>query len=232
MADDAPTVLAMLTRIPLFAPLPSSELQALAGRMHSRKFKKGEAIIRLDDLGKSFFLIRSGQVKVIRPLESGEEAVMNLLGEGDFFGELALLDGRPRSASVYALETTEVLVLPREDFLAFLASSPSAAVEMIVVLADRIRTLNAQVEEAFYMDLPQRLARRLTELGRRWGKQTNEGLEIHIPITQGDLAGMVGASRQRVNRLLGEWQDRRLIRLGGRGEVVILAPETLEQFCL
>lgn len=219
-----------LAHIPLFSSLPPEELLALSGRMHVRRFRKGEAIIHVDDPGSSFFLIRSGEVKIVRPVESGDEAVVNLLGPGDFFGEMALLDGRPRSASVYALEPAEVLVLPREDFLTFLRIHPSVAIEIIVVLTDRIRNLNAQIEESL-LELPQRLARRLLDLGRRRGSLTPEGLRIHVPMTQAELASMVRASRQRVNRVLADWQDRRLIRLG-RSEIILLQPGQLEELSM
>lgn len=218
----------MLLKSPLFIPLPTDDLHQLAGRMQTRRYRKGEAIIQMADHGTSFYMIRSGEVKVVRSIPAGGEAVVSVLGPNDFFGEMALLDGRPRSASIYALESTEVLVLPREDFLGFLHSHPSIAIEVIVVLADRIRSLNEQIEEGL-LDLPQRLARRLLDLGRRRGIHTGEGIRIQIPLTQSELAGMVRASRQRVNRLLAQWQDLYLVRLGRRGEITLLRPDALEE---
>jgi CRP/FNR family transcriptional regulator, cyclic AMP receptor protein len=222
---------ALLARIPLFTSLPEQEAQALITRMYTRRFRKSEAIIHIDDSASSFFVIRSGEVKVVRPLLTGEEVVVGILGSGDFFGEMALLDGKPRSASVFALEPTECLVLSRDDFLTYLHMHPRAAIEILVVLADRIRNLNAQVEEAM-LDLPHRLARRLADLARRRGIKTAEGVRINVPITQAELAGMVRASRQRVNRLLGEWQMQQIVRLGRRGEIVILKPRVIEELTL
>lgn len=218
----------MLMQSPLFVPLPREELQLLASRMQSRRYRKGEAIIHTDDRGNNLYVIQSGEVKVVRSVPAGGEAVVSVLGPNDFFGEMALLDGRPRSASVYALETTEVLTLPREDFLTFLQTHPSVAIHIIIVLADRIRSLNEQIEESL-LDLPQRLARRLLDLGRRRGIHTEDAITIQIPLTQSELAGMVRASRQRVNRLLAHWQDLHLIRLGRRGEIRLLHPVALEE---
>lgn len=222
----------LLAEIPLFASLPRAELLALVERIHKRKYRRGEAIVHFADQGSSLFIIAAGAVKVTRLLASGEEAVISVLDAGEFFGEMALLDNRPRSASVYALEPTELLVLHREDLLAFLRANPEAAIEIIVVLADRIRKLNDQVGEAYYMDLSQRLARRLQDLAAKRGRPTPDGVELDIVMTQSELAAMVGASRQRINRLLGQWQDSRIIRLGRESRITILRPDALAELCL
>lgn len=229
MSADTERVLQALARIPLFSLLPQPELLALGQHLRGRRYEKGEAIVYLGDEGNTFFLIRSGTVKVTRLSESGREVVVGVLDAGQFFGEMALLDGAPRSASVYAIEPTEVLILSREVFVNYLLRYPTAAIEVIRVLSDRVRRLNEQLEQAYFMDLPQRLARQLIQLAKRQGKQTKEGIGIGLALTQSDLAGMVGASRQRVNGLLGEWRDRRLIRLGAKGELTILEPETLQE---
>jgi CRP/FNR family transcriptional regulator, cyclic AMP receptor protein len=220
----------MLATIPLFASLQRPERIDLARRMYERTYQKSETIIHMDGPGNAFFVLRLGEVKVFRPLESGDEVIVGILGPGEFFGEMALLDGKPRSASVQALEMAEVLVLSRDAFHSFLRAHPTAAIEIIVVLADRIRGLNARVEEGL-LDIPQRLARRLLAMGRRRGRPTpTGGIHLVTAITQGELAGMVGASRQRVNQILSQWQSAKVIQLEGRGAVTILRPDLLETF--
>ncbi len=231
MSQDLLQLVESLLRIPFFSTMSRVELVELASHLQTRWFPRGETIVQYGEPGHYFFLIRSGTVKVTRSFEPGEEVVMCVLGAGEFFGELALLDGGPRSASVQSLEPTEVLVLYREDFVGFLHAHPAASVQVITVLAERIRRLNDQVEEAS-MTLPQRLARRLVDLGRRKGHVTPAGIEIHVPLTQSELAGMIGASRPTISRLLADWQARQLIRVGARGEIVILRPQILEALAL
>lgn len=218
-----------LSRISLFSSLQPQQLADLVGRMVRRSYSRGQAIVRFHEPGEEFFLIRSGQVKVTVPGSGGGEAVVAVLGEGDFFGEMAVLDGRMRSASVIALETAHVLALGRDAFLDFVTTHPEAAMEIMRVLAQRVRVLNAKLEEAYFHGLEARLAHRLLELGRRWGERTAVGVEIRLHITQTDLAGMVGASRQRVNRALADWEGQGIIRLGRRSEIFLLKPDRLEQ---
>ncbi|MBI4317364.1 MAG: cyclic nucleotide-binding domain-containing protein [Chloroflexi bacterium] len=225
-AADARAGAELLARTSLFASLPAKELQGLASRMRLRRFKKGATILHAHEPSASFFLIRSGTVKVARGLVTGDEAVINILGPGEFFGELALLEGQSSGSTVVALQEAEILVLSREVFLSCLQAYPSAASAAIGLLSERIRRLSDQLEEAYALELPQRLARRLLALGSAHGKKTDEGLVIDLPLTQSELAGMVGASRQRVNRLLAEWQDRRLLRLGSYGRMTLLRPDT------
>jgi len=188
-------------------------------------------IAHVDEPVNRLFLIRSGAVKVMRQLATGDEAVMSILGSGEFFGELALVDDQGPAATVVALEPVEILALSREDFLGYVLTYPVAASAAIGLLSERVRHLGDQLEEAYGMELPQRLARRLVVLGQAHGKETAEGLAIDLPLTQSDLAGMIGASRQRVNRLLAEWQDRQLLRLGLRGAILIRRPDLLADLC-
>jgi CRP/FNR family cyclic AMP-dependent transcriptional regulator len=193
-----------------------------------RSYRRGEILFHEGDPGDTLLIVVSGQVKVVLTAPDGEEAVVALFGPGDFFGDLSLFDGRPRSASVVALEPTETLVLHRNDFQAFLRAHPSVTSEMFTVLAGRIRRLDEQIKQTYFLDLPIRLAYKLLELAADKGRKTSEGIRIEIPLTQSDLAGMVGASRQRVNRVLADLQDKNIIRLERRG-LTILHPEYFEQ---
>ncbi|MBI2865257.1 MAG: cyclic nucleotide-binding domain-containing protein [Chloroflexi bacterium] len=230
VAANARTGAELLARTSLFASLPPEELQALASRLRLHRFKKGEIILRAHEPNSSLFLIRSGTAKVTRALMTGDEAVMNILGRGEFFGELTLIDRQSAGSTVAALQPAEIFVLSRDVFLECLQSYPSAASAAIGLLSERVRRLSDQLEEAYALELPQRLARRLWALGSAHGKKTDEGLVIDLPLTQSDLAGMVGASRQRVNRLLAEWQDRRFLQLGPYGKLTLLRPDTFADF--
>ncbi len=219
---------ATLGRIPMFARLTQSEREQLATWVSHRSYRRGEVLFHQGDPGDTLLIVVSGQVKVVLMTADGEEAVVAILGPGDFLGDLSLFDGRPRSASVVALEPTETLVLHRQDFHAFLRSHPVMAEEMFAVLADRIRRLDEQLKRTYFLDLPVRLAHKLLELGVEKGHKTPEGIRIDLPLTQSELASMIGASRQRVNRVLAELQDKQIIRLERRG-LTILQPDYFER---
>lgn len=222
-------IVALLARIPLFQSLPRDEVVALASLFRRQRYAKGESIIYHEEPGSGFFVVKTGSVKVTRPIATGEEAIIDSLGSGEFFGEMALLDGRPRSASVAALEPTQVIVLYRADFIDFLHSHPVAMREIIVVLADRIRRLNDRVEDLVYRDLPARLARLLLQWVEERGEAAEDGIHVHIPMTQAELAGMVGVSRQHLNRQLRQWQEQGILEPQRRQRMRIIKPEFLKQ---
>lgn len=225
MAEDAGAVLG---EVPLFAGVPPRELADLATRMRRRTFRRGEVIMHRGDPAGALHLIRSGRIKITLPAETGEETVLALLGADACFGEIAALDGLPRSATITAVEPTETLVLPRDDLLAFAREHPDFAVTLITTLAARLRRADEWLEDAYFQDLDTRLARRLLELAEQHGKETADGIEVTVPLTQSDIAGMLGATRVSVNRLLGTYQDARLLRLN-RGSYTILRPDAFRQ---
>jgi CRP/FNR family transcriptional regulator, cyclic AMP receptor protein len=228
MVDTPATETEALQRVPFFATLPEHEVQALAALLQPAWYEQGECIIRQGDPGDSFFLIRSGSVKVTSPTQSGTDMILDILGSGECFGEQALLDGEPRSASVYALEPGELWVLSREQFLHYLRTYPTTAIEIIRVLSIRLRRMTAQVVDAYSRGLAERLASRLLELSRRHGKQTESGIQLGDFIGATDLATSVGTSRARVLLLLSEWEHEGLVRVREHGEILILQPERLQ----
>ena len=217
-----------LTKLPLFARLSRIEREHLAASLVPRGYRRGEALFHEGDPGDALHILTSGQVKVFLTTPDGEEAVVALLGPGDICGELAIFDDLPRSASVIALEATETLALHRQNFHAFLRAHPEVVSEVLAVLAGRIRRLDEQLKQTYFMDLPYRLSRKLLELSADRGHRTPQGIRIDVPLTQSDLASMVGASRQRVNRILAELRDKQVIRLERRG-LTILKPEYFEE---
>jgi CRP/FNR family cyclic AMP-dependent transcriptional regulator len=223
MAEDLADALG---KVSLFADVPPGQLAGLAARLRRRTFRRNEVIFHRGDPAGALHLIRSGRVKITLPSEEGDETVLALLGADSCFGEIAALDGGPRSATVTAVEPTETLALLREDLLAFAREHPDFALALIHTLAARLRRTDEWLEDAYFQDLDTRMARRLLELTEEHGRVTAGGIEVQFPLTQSDLAGMLGATRVSVNRLLGVYQDARILQLG-RGSFTVLRPDAL-----
>jgi len=187
-----------LRRYPLFAKLPDAELQLLVERARSRSFKRGEMLFRKDDPGTHLYVVLDGAVKIALPGEFGQEALVSIMRTGDFFGELALFDGSPRSASATALEDTR------------------AAVRVVLdALAKTIRRLSDRVEDLIFLDVPSRVAKYLLDLAQQDGSA-----RLELTLTQDELAAFIGASRVSVNRVLGDLERRDIIEIRRRHIVV------------
>jgi CRP/FNR family transcriptional regulator/CRP/FNR family cyclic AMP-dependent transcriptional regulator len=219
---------AYLSRIRLFAGIPPEQVERLEERAKRRSFRRGEVIFHKGDPGATLYLILSGQVKIVLPSEGGEEAVLGVLDEGEFFGELSLIDGRPRSATIMATQSTEALVLHRDDFLAFLDSNPKCAVDLLHTLCERLRETDEFVEDAVFLDVPGRLAKKLLELADEYGQSGADGTIIGLRITQQELATMVGATRESVNKHLRGYRARGIIEID-RQRITIVRPDDLRR---
>lgn len=216
-----------LGRCRLFAGLDREALRGIARTLRVRRFRRGEVLFHEGDPGDALFIVASGAVKVVVPSEEGGEAILATLRRGDFLGELALLDGAPRSASAIALEATEALALPRDQFRALADSEPAIRDALLAALATELRRLTAHVAELHFLDLTGRLAARLARLAEEHGERRPDGsIRLDAPLTQGDLAAMIGATRQSVNKLLGEFEQEGLLRLE-RDVIVVPDPEAL-----
>lgn len=191
-----------LRRCALFAHVDDDGLQALARQMRRRRFRRNEVIFHQGDAGNVLQIVESGAVKIVLASPEGEEAIIATLRPGDFFGELALLDGAPRSATATAIEPTETQDLPRATFLELLAEDPKLQHALLTGLAAELRKLTGHVEELHFLDLAGRLAMRLARLARDSGDGASGRVELDWPYTQSDLASMIGGTRQSVNKLL------------------------------
>ncbi len=187
----------------------------LAERVRMRSFKRGETLFRKDDPGTHLYVVVDGAVKIALPGEFGQEALVAIMRAGDHFGELALFDGSPRSASATALEDTRAAILTRDDFLGFLEAHPAAVRVVLDVLAKTIRRLSDRVEDLIFLDVPSRVAKYLLDLAQNDG---NEKLELTL--TQDELAAFIGASRVSVNRVLGDLERREIIEIKRRHIVI------------
>lgn len=210
-----------LRRYPLFAKLSETELATLVERTHLRTFKRGETLFRKDDPGNHLYVVLDGAVKIALPGEFGQEALVAIMRTGDFFGELALFDGSPRSASATALDDTRAALLARDDFLTFLETHPGAVRVVLDALAKTIRRLSDRVEDLIFLDVPSRVAKYLLDLAQADGDQ-----DLELTLTQDELAAFIGASRVSVNRVLGDLERREIIGIRRR-HVVIKDPAKL-----
>jgi CRP/FNR family transcriptional regulator/CRP/FNR family cyclic AMP-dependent transcriptional regulator len=217
----------LLAQVPLFASLTTEQLAEIADRLIMRNYQRGATIIRQDEPGSMLYIIVNGHVKITSVSSEGEELILALLTDNDFFGELSLLDGQPHSASATAMETTQVMTLNRDEFLEVIAKNPEMVNNILVVLSNRLRRTNTMFEDAVFLQLPARLSKRLLELGEQHGLKTDSGLEIELRLTQQDLANFLGASRVAINRLLRQLQDSGLISIN-RKHITILQPGELE----
>ncbi len=210
-----------LARCPLFANADERILQSIANKLRRRRFRRGEVIMHQGDPGDSLHVVASGAVKIVLPSAEGEEAIIATLRPGDFFGELALLDGAPRSATATSLEQSEMLVLPRAVFMDLLDNLPGLRDALLEGLARELRRLTGHVEELHFLDLAGRLAMRLTRLANEAEPDAEGSVRLDWPYTQSDLAAMIGGTRQSVNRLLSELVDEGLITIEHDALVVV-----------
>ncbi len=216
----------LLAEVPLFAQIKADELDLVASALRPHQYRAGEMIFHEGDAGTALYIIEEGEVKIVLGSPEGKEAVLGLLGRGDFFGELALLDGLPRSADAVAASPTRLLILNREDFLRLLAAHPGVAAGLLAALSRRLRRTDQLVHDAAFSDVRTRLLKVLLELGATKGKPGPEGIVIASRLTQGDLADMVGTTRESVNKWLRHYERRGLIH-HDRGRLTLVNPQGL-----
>jgi CRP/FNR family transcriptional regulator, cyclic AMP receptor protein len=219
---------ALLRNVPFFASLPDEPLERLAGRLGRRTFAKGMILFHQGTIGQRLYIVESGNVRIFALSESGQEITINIYGPGEVFGELALLDGLPRSAGAVALERLVTLTLHRDDFLEQLATSPAMARNIIELLSARLRYTTAYAERLSFLDVHGRVAAKLLELATRYGRPQDRGMRIELGLTQSELATWVSATRESVNKVLGAFRERGLIDLEGQ-QVIILNQAGLER---
>jgi CRP-like cAMP-binding protein len=191
---------------PFFAGLGPDVVEAIAGLCVTCSLAREETLFLKGDPADALYAIRRGQIRIGTGTETGRRLTLNLLGPGDVFGEVALLDGRPRTADAIAVEPTELFVVRRRDFLDLLERRPAVAIRIIELLCERFRWMSDRMEEAVLLPLPQRLARRLLALSDDYGAE--------LWVSQDELAIFVGATREAVNRQLQAWKRKGLLEIG------------------
>ena len=200
-----------LATVPLLARIPAAELQRLAELTREKQYPKGSVVLFEGDPGDSLFLVRGGRVKVVLVGEDGREVILGILGVGEHFGELSLIDQQPRSAHVIAMEDASLLVLRSEDFKRRVEAAPEIAWALLTELARRLRRADDKIGGLVLLDVPGRIARLLLDFAQEAGSDT-----IDKPLTHQTIAQMIGASRETVSRAMREFQDQGLIRVERR----------------
>jgi CRP/FNR family transcriptional regulator, cyclic AMP receptor protein len=217
-----------LRNCPLFTTCDAPVLQTVASRLRVRRFRRNEVIFHQGDAGDSLHIIAAGSVKIVLPSAEGDEAIIATLRPPDFFGELALLDGQPRSATATAVDPVETLTLSRAVFLELLNAHAELRDALLAALVGELRRLTGHVEELHFLDLAGRLARRLVQLTSQTPPSASGEVALDWPYTQSDLAAMIGGTRQSVNKLLGGLIAEGLVRIE-REHLVVTDVAALEQ---
>ena len=214
--------------LPLLARLPEADLQALASRGRVRRFPAGSAIFHEGDPGDALHVVVEGQVRITVLSGAGNEATVATVDTGDCFGEFALLDGRPRSATATATRATRTFVVTRADFVDWLSARPAAALALLETLSLRLRRTDEALADMTFLDLEHRLAKQILRLS-----MAQDGKQTHVPIrvTQGELASMLGVSRESVNKQLNAFAREGWIKLA-RGAISVLDAAALRRLPL
>src|SRR5881275_868355 len=198
-------------QVSFFADLTEEEMQALSSATKRRTFRSGEVIFHRDDPGQVLYMIKEGKVKICIISPDGQEVALTVFGKGEVFGEFAILDGLPRSADAVALERVECYTLQRSDFHNAIMKNPKIAIQVIEVLTRRLRSTDQMVEDLIFLDVYGRVAKKLLELADTHGTKVDDGTRIDVRLTQQELASMVGASRESVNKVMGYFTDKDFI---------------------
>lgn len=218
----------LLRSVPIFARLGEEHLGLLGASLGMRVFERGATIFHQGSAGDQLYLIVAGQVRISIVSQLGQELSMKIFRDGDFFGELALLDGRPRSASAEAMRRTTTLTLSRTAFLQALRANPEIAVTVLEELSGRLRQTNIYIEHLTGHSAPQRVVRTLLDLADQHGVSEQGSTRIDLHLTQDDLASLAGTTRETVNRVLAGLRDQGLISIE-RGRVSVLNLPQLER---
>jgi CRP-like cAMP-binding protein len=206
----------------IFGELPGSVLERLAPYLRTRTVRRGTTIFAKGQAGTALMAVLSGSVRISVAASSGRETVLNTIHAGEIFGEIALLDGHPRTADAVAVADCELLVIERRDFIPFLRENPEVAVRLIEVLCARLRRTTQQIEDVTSLNLPARLAKVVLCLASEAGGQA----PVKIAVSQKEIGQMIGISRESTNKQLRSWARARWVRLE-RGGIVLLEPDAL-----
>lgn len=215
--------LSLLRSHPLFRDLPAAVIEHIGSYMKTRRVLRGTTIFAKGDPGSGLMGVLAGSVKVSVASVEGKDIVLNVFREGDVFGEIALLDGRPRTADAIAMTDCELIVIERRDFVPFLSSNPPVMLKFIEILCSRLRHTSEQVQDITFLNLPTRLAKTLLQLT---GGEEDSAPRRTAAITQREISQMIGMSRESTNKQLRAREKRGWIRLE-RGGVGVLAPDKL-----
>jgi len=210
----------LLKQVPLFRSLRPEDSRHIAALLQKQTLRKGAVLFRNGEEGHSLYMITAGKIKIVRQSRDGDEMILAVLSTGDFCGEMVLLDGLPRSADAIAVEETHLYGLNRKDFLAYVMNNETAVKAILSALSKRLRKADDFLEDIFFLNIAARLAKKLIELAGSNGFREGENGPIKLSVTQKDLAGMIGATRESVNKELRSLREKNLITLSGNAIVI------------
>jgi CRP/FNR family transcriptional regulator, cyclic AMP receptor protein len=216
----------LLARVPLFAALDAESAASLEATMTRRRVPRGHVVFREGDAGDRLFVILDGKVKISRAAADGRENVLAVLGTAEMFGELSLFDPGPRTASATTVTTSTLASLDNDDLPPLLLERPGVASQLLQALAQRLRRTNEAMADLVFTDVPGRVAKALLDLSAKFGTPEAGGIRVRHDLTQEELAQLVGASRETVNKALSEFAHRGWLRVDGRS-VLLLDPQRL-----
>ena len=219
----------LLAKVGIFSSLSEQQRRAVGALCRERFYRKNEHLFHEGDPGGMLHIIVIGRVKALMLDEQGHELILSVMGPGEVLGEVTLIDGGPRSASVSAAEDTVTLTLGRDELLGLIRQNPALADSLLVVVCSRLRRVTRLLWEVLFLDVEARLCNVLLELGRKEGCRDGKELRFTLTMSRQELASMIGASREATTRALRVLQNRGLIRIEGR--CIVLTP-LLEELCL
>ena len=229
MGEDNATV-ALLKRVPLFSELSAEELERISRVAVPRSYPRGVRVFHEGDRSDACYIVRSGDLRVTREHPDGRAIALATLGPGDIFGELAMLDGEARSASVESLSDCELLALPAGDVRALLRGSAEITVKLVIALTRRLRESNERIARQSFQTVPSRVAGVLSQLiAEEAASLEGRGDGVTVRMTQADLAQLAGTSRESVSRFLAVLDRAGVVRVG-RGRVTVLEPRRLRGY--
>ncbi len=218
----------VLSTAPLFAALDDEAAAALRASMTEVRLRRGDVLFHEDDPGDRLYVVADGKIKLGRTAPDGRENILAVLGPGEMLGELSLFDPGARTATATAVTDTMLVGLGHDDLRPWLTGRPAVAEELLRALARRLRRTNESLADLVFSDVPGRVAKALLDLSTRFGVPSDEGIHVTHDLTQEELAQLVGASRETVNKALADFAGRGWLRLEARA-VVLLDVERLSR---
>ncbi len=211
----------VLSQASIFVGLEPKQLDALAAMAVCKTYRSRDVVLRKGDSALQIYVILRGRLKTITSGGEGRNAAFSIMGPGEVFGEVAVLDGEARSATITALEPCELVIIQRNDFFHFLERSPQAAIKLLEVLARRLRRLSERFEDSTFLEVPQRLAKQILRLAAKYGRKQGGRVQIDLKLSQQELGDLVGATRESVNKQLRAWVSQGIVEQS-TGRLVIL----------
>jgi CRP/FNR family cyclic AMP-dependent transcriptional regulator len=211
----------VLSRAPLFQALDADGAQALRSGIVEVGLARGDRLFDEGDAGDRLYVILEGKIKLTRAAADGRENLLSVLGPGEMFGELSLFDPRPRTASAVAVTDARLAALAHDSLRNWLTGRPDVAMHLLQALAQRLRRTNDVMADLVFTDVPGRVAKALLDLAERFGEPQPEGLQVHHDLTQEELAQLVGASRETVNKALADFAARGWLQLSAKSVLIL-----------